>query len=164
MISIWTNAAKKKALADAEKIGISKLNDDIISFDLEHKENQKKLIKEFDIKDFDFFPLNIWDERSDDGFNLYLELSHFPDNVCFEILNTIKNKLQDAAIAESFFQYYDSTVVYPRNVTFHSGRLTSYKRWELVLTIEHEEIDAIVDIINSMPGYKGVKFSAFSES
>jgi len=136
MISIWTNAAKKKALADAEKIGISKLSDDIISFHLEHKENQKKLIKEFDIKDFDFFPLN----------------------------NTIKNKLQDAAIAESFFQYYDSTVVYPRNVTFDSGRLTSYKRWELVLTIEHEEIDAIVDIINSMPGYKGVKFSAFSES
>lgn len=147
----------------AAKLEFSEL---IKSWHTDYEANQKLLDNQFNIESIEAFSVNVWDEIDEhDSTYIFVEMNEVPDSICFSVLNHLCQYLRSSNISNVSFRFYDSTNIYPSNLLTETGRYTSFKRWELRLDdVNHESLNAIVELLKKAPSFNDKKLDVYSES
>ena len=162
-----SKANAEQQVKDAIKKGQIELNNAIQTFSEKYRVQQNELTENFNFNLVSEIKINVWDEISKyDQTYAYVEMNDFPAALSFDILNDLRLHLIQNGMNNVEIRFYDSTVVHPLSVLAEFGPLTSFKRWELLLSNVNDEddIDEIVKVLNNAPLFKGKPLNAYSES
>lgn len=162
--------SKKKYTAELERqkgAGCAELGHIIKAWHKNYELVQRKLESDFDFERVKAFDINVWDEISPDNSTyIFVDgMTHVPDKMCLAVLIHIQNYLKTHAVNDVFIKFYDSTSIHPTNLITQTGRLLSFKRWELSLeNVTYETLMPIVELLKSVPDYLEKKINVYSES
>jgi hypothetical protein len=156
----------KSKIADVKQAANIEFSDNIKLWHEEYQAEQKQFEINFNFDSVEQLSINVWDELdSNNSTYIYVEMNEVPDKCCFDILINLYDYLKTSNVKDISVRFFDSTTIYPINLLSDTGRYTSFKRWELLLSnVDYETLNNVVGILKKAPSFKGKKFSVYSES